>query len=248
MNRLLVRALQRWRWRVTHTRKFPKADLLSTLLNLEERGFHPKQVLDIGANKAKWSRRIKLVYPDADVLMIEPQEEMRPYLDRFCRRHPPCRWMLAGCSNEVGTATLTVVPDTVSTSFAIDAEVAADQGWKRREVAVTTVDALVKEGHIGVPDILKIDAEGFERKILEGAQSVLGQTELVFVEAHLFGDMDHPSSLLSLTQYMHELGYAPYDFTWFGKRPYDGAIGLSEVAFARREGVLRSFRGWSRAA
>ena len=248
MNRWIVRALQRWRWRITHTRKFPKADLLSSLLNLEERGFRPQAVLDIGANKAKWSRRVKLVFPEAHVLMIEPQEEMRPYLDRFCRRHSGCRWLLAGCGNRVGTATLTVCPDTVSTSFAIEAQVAAREGWERREVPITTVDALVAQGETPLPDILKIDAEGLEREILEGARSVLGKTELVFVEAHLFGDSDHPSSLLSLTRYMEELGYAPYDFTWFGKRPYDGAIGLSEVAFARRDGQLRAFRGWSRAA
>ena len=57
----------------------------------------------------------------------------------------------------------------------------------------------------------------------------------------MLGDDDHPSSLISLTKTMSDLDYAPYDFTWFGKRPTDeGAIGLCEVAFALKDGFLRN--------
>ncbi len=244
----LSKILQAIRWRITHTRKFPKADLLSCLLNLAERGFEPREVIDIGANKGKWSRRIKLVFPEARITLIEPQREMKSYLDAFCRKHSHCHWIEAGCGDQTGSAEFTVVPDTVSSSFQISEEIAKKNNWERRSVPVVTVDQLVADGTCAVPDILKIDAEGFEHQILQGAKSVLGKTELVFLEAHFFGNEEHSSALLSLLQVMDDFGYSPYDFTWFGKRPYDGAIGLSEIAFARKQGFLREFQGWSRAA
>ena len=38
---------------------------------------------------------------------------------------------------------------------------------------------------------------------------------------------------------MADLGYEPYDFTTFMKRPSDQAIGVAEIAFALRGGTLR---------
>ena len=38
---------------------------------------------------------------------------------------------------------------------------------------------------------------------------------------------------------MDELGYAVYDFSWFGRRVQDSAVALSEIVFARKEGFLR---------
>jgi hypothetical protein len=43
---------------------------------------------------------------------------------------------------------------------------------------------------------------------------------------------------------MQDLGYEPYDITDLNHRPSDGALGLMEVAFAKREGVLRDHHRW----
>ena len=43
---------------------------------------------------------------------------------------------------------------------------------------------------------------------------------------------------------MRELGYEPYDLTDFNRRSSDGALGLVEVAFAKKAGVLRDQHDW----
>ena len=239
--KLIDKLLTRFNYRVNHVSKFPKAKLSATMLNLAERGFEPTQILDIGANKARWSQDAQAVFPDCAFTLVEPQIEMKPYLDSFCSSGPDCQWIQAGVGKENGRMPFTVVPDTVSSSFAFTKEQATLSGYEQREISIFTLDHLIEYHLESVPDIIKIDAEGFEHEILLGGNRAWGKCELVFLEAHMLGDDNHPSSLISLTQTMSDLGYAPYDFTWFGKRPTDeGAIGLCEVAFALKDGFLRN--------
>ena len=101
----LKRALVPLRYRVTHTTKFPKGDLVSTLYNFSRRGFKPQCIVDVGANRGKWSRHAMLVYPNAEYLLLEPQIEMKPHLDRLCREANQAKWIQAGAADEAADDT-----------------------------------------------------------------------------------------------------------------------------------------------
>src|SRR5215210_7771216 len=57
------------------------------LQDMKVRGFACKNILDVGANKAWWSRMAKVVFPMANIFMIEPLSEMVPELESFCREY-----------------------------------------------------------------------------------------------------------------------------------------------------------------
>ena len=101
--RILERVnLMRWqsrlwhqlRWKLVHGSKFPKANLPSCLLNLASRGLQPRQIIDVGANRGKWSRDASHVFPDAGYTLIEPQIEMESRLQKFCAGHVNRRYLL----------------------------------------------------------------------------------------------------------------------------------------------------------
>lgn len=236
--------LRRFRYRITHTSKFPKGDLMSFLICLADRGFEPKHIVDVGANRGKWSQKARTIFPRCDFTLIEPQIEMKPFLDRFCRGHEGSRWLNAGVGAEMGRLPFTVCPNTVSSSFVHTAEQAKAAGFPRRSVRVITLDHLVANEIHTMPDMVKVDAEGFEPQIMRGAETLIGKTELFLLEAQFFGPQANPCRVAKLIGLMDELGYAPYDFTTFQKRPHDNANGLCEIAFARENGTLRSFHGW----
>ena len=49
--------------------------LVKALQKLKSFGFQPKKILDIGANKGKWTLEIKKkVFPDSDFTLIEAIE------------------------------------------------------------------------------------------------------------------------------------------------------------------------------
>ena len=240
--------VQKVRYRITHTSKFPKGDLFSFMMNLAERGFHPRHIVDVGANKAKWSRKAHWVYPDCHFTLIEPQIEMKPYLDKFCSRCKNATWINAGVADKMGELPLTVAPDTVSSSFAVSEQQANELGFERRIVPLITLDHLVQSVIKTIPDVVKIDAEGFESKIMAGASRLIGKTEMFLLEAPIIETPPGWQSLTELLVMMTDYGYEPYDFTTFQKRPRDGTVALTEVAFAKRNGILRSSNTVSKAA
>ena len=235
----------RFRFRLTHSSKFPKGDLVSFFLNIQKRGFEPACIVDIGANCGKWTSKAMRVFPQADYFLVEPQLEMAPELERLCFHHRNVQWLNAGVGDHCGELPFTVVPDTVSSSFTFSANDAAASGYQQRSIPLVTLDDIV-DNHIGmIPDLVKIDAEGFESRIMSAASKLIGKTELFLLEAPL---IDPPnaewSSLLELMQMMKQLDYEVYDFTSFQRRPYDGAVGLCEIAFVRQGGLLRKYAGW----
>jgi FkbM family methyltransferase len=218
---------------------FPKANLPSTLLNMAARGFQPRHIIDVGAHKSRWSQDARIAFPDAAFTLIEPQAELASYLRRFCDRQPNSRYFIAGAGSQMGELPFTVCPDKSASNFVTSSDDAARSGLPQRTVPILTIDHLVET--IGlVPDIIKVDAEGFEQEVIHGASSVVGQTEVIFLEAHFYGHDGNPSDFATLVLFMAERDYVPYDFTWFGKRSDDGSLFLCEIAFALRHGFLRT--------
>jgi FkbM family methyltransferase len=236
------RLFHRFRWKLVHGSKLPKANLPSCLLNLASRGFEPRQIIDVGANRGKWSRDASRVFPNAGYTLIEPQVEMESRLKKFCGGYANRRYLLAGAGSFVGELPFTVVPDTVSSTFVVTAEQAARQGLEQRTIPLVTVDHVVRTIIHAIPDIVKVDAEGFEQEVVKGSQSVLGKTEVFFLEAHFLGERTDPSEFGNLVSFMADFDYVPYDFSWLGRRKFDNALWLCEIAFVRRHGFLRSLK------
>ena len=239
----IQRMLHRFSHRVTRRTKFPKGDLAATCRNLARRGFYPEYIVDIGANRGRWSGAVQKVFPDARFTLVEPQVELAPQLEKFCKTSPGSQFVTAGAGAADGKLPFALVGSTDST-FAMSAEKAERLGIERRVVPVHTLDTICEKFVGGVPDLVKLDAEGFEFEIMKGAPKMVGQVELFLLELPFFktypGGLNFAESIAAMSEY----GYEVYDFTWFHRRPHDGAIGQCEAAFARRDGFLRKHKGW----
>ena len=236
------RLLHRFQLMLVPVRRMPNADLVSCLWNLAARGFEPRQIVDVGANRGKWSRAASRVFPRAGYTLLEPQVEMEPHLGRFCAGHANRRYLLAGAAAHVGQLPFSAHPSTVSSTFAHTPEYSAKIGCQMRMVPVTTIDHVSQTLIRAIPDILKVDAESFEQEVIKGSQSLLGQTEVIFMELHFFGKRTDPTEPRNLIEFMSERDYVLYDFSWFGRRNLDRALELCEAVFVRRDGYLRSLR------
>jgi FkbM family methyltransferase len=233
----LRRLGRRFRYRITHHSKFPKGDLIAFFYQLAARDFLPRHIIDVGANKGKWSRKARAVFRDCTFTLIEPQREMQPRLAALCRQAPGSRSICAGAGAEPGELTFTVHPDTVSSSFNISETEASQRRFERRVVPIITLDDVVRSEQGRIPDLVKIDAEGFEPQVMRGAESLIGKTELFLLEACLMTPPPNWPTTLELLTMMDDYGYELFDITTLQR--HGGELTLAEIAFVRRGGLLR---------
>jgi hypothetical protein len=51
-----------------------------------------------------------------------------------------------------------------------------------------TPDEIIASSNLPIPEMVKIDAEGFDLKVLAGAPGLIGKTEIFFIEAAVRGN------------------------------------------------------------
>jgi FkbM family methyltransferase len=216
-------------------------DMVQTLVHLRRCGLQCHDVLDVGANRGEWAQRAIDAFPEAAITMIEPQEEMRVPLERFCRSHPGSRWVQAVAGPSSGTTTLTVFHDLVG-STVLPPPSEEQRSWGRqRDVRMVAIDDLY-DGPL--PGLVKLDVQGYELEALAGATKLFGTTEVFILEAALMEFMPGQPVLVDVIGFMADRGYSLYDLAGFARRPSDGALGQVDLCLARTDGFLRASNAW----
>ena len=199
-------------------------------------GFRPGTVIDVGV--AYGTPELYAAFPDARKLLIEPLAEYEEALELIARRHG-AEYVLAAAGPEPGTVTI-----NVHRAPALSSTVGAWRGGderdsERREVTVVRVDDVVAERALPGPYLVKVDVEGGELRVLDGAPRVLEQAELVLLEVSLFELVPGSPLLHDVVAYMHERGFVVYELYGGHVRPLDGALAMINLAFVRDAGPFR---------
>jgi FkbM family methyltransferase len=215
------------------------------LFELRQRGLEAHAILDVGAYQGRWSEMAAEPFPSAQFFLIEPQLEMKPSLDAFCARHPGSRWFHAAAGAAPGERILTTVAGDGSGASLLPEPPPEMQGiCAQRRVPVVTIDSLLEEAAIAMPDLVKIDVQGFELEALRGAQRLFGPVEAFILEVSLFRFMPGLPLFHEVVAFMAARDYYAYDFGGSLRRPFDGALGQTDLCFARKTGILRVTDRW----
>ncbi len=84
------------RIKIKHSFNIPSMEW--SLINLKENGFPPNNILDIGAFEGEWTKMIKMIYPDCNVLKVEPLSEKEKVLKEICYKFNGSVKYLTACS------------------------------------------------------------------------------------------------------------------------------------------------------
>lgn len=139
-------------------------------------------VVDIGANIGQFSAAILLFAPDTSLLAVEPDPDVHARLTAHLASARNVRTVCAAAGAETGTLPLQRAALPVMSTLRADGLSGYDLVGSV-EVAVLTLDELTRD--VPTVDLLKIDVEGFELEVLQGAQAVLRRTRFLLVELGL---------------------------------------------------------------
>lgn len=203
---------------------------------LKQFGFEPKHILDIGANHGNWTRDSMCYFPDARYTLIEPQDYLKAGIQDLIEQGHKIQWINAGAGDRSGTLLFTIAPRDDSSTFAMTAEEARVRGWRQIDIPVKTVNEIVATIGGELPDLVKIDAEGLDLRVLAGASNLFGKTDVFLVEGMVCAGYENSSE--AVISFMARVGYRLVDITEVNRSPKHGVLWACEWAFLRKGSSL----------
>jgi FkbM family methyltransferase len=197
--------------------------------HLVEKGFKPSAVLDIGSGKGYWSVMASLRWPEARFTMIDPLPESEPELISTCR-DPRFKYLLLAVGSEPGDAVMNLTPDSDGSSILGPPD---PDPSHRLTVPVQTLDRLIESGAVEPPQLVKLDVQGFELRVLDGGQKLFDTTDVFVIESNLFEFMPGCPRMHELIDYMAGRGFYPFDFAGLLRRPFENDLGQVDIVFVR---------------
>jgi FkbM family methyltransferase len=174
-------------------------------------------VIDVGASNGVFTTRfLQLVGLDGVVYAIEPHPANRELLESIAKRHPQVWPEYVAASDRSGTAHL-VVP--IQNGIAHTGLSRLDPDQTRHDVETFVVetrrlDDIVPQ--LNAISFLKIDVEGHEIQVLQGATRILASRPMLLVEI----EQRHSAGELNATvDWILQLGYDGWALFEKGLRP-----------------------------
>ncbi|MDQ7028245.1 MAG: FkbM family methyltransferase [Anaerolineae bacterium] len=219
-----------------YQREKDRLDLRGIVRQAAKVGFQPATVIDVGA--AYGTPQLYETFPQAHHLLIEPLVEYQSALEKTKQDYAKMDIIFAAASDHTNGITIHVHPDLVGSSTYQEDESSNVNGMPR-DVATVRLDRLCKERNLRAPYLIKVDVQGAELDVINGAEGILADTEFIVLEIALFEFYKGAPQFYDVIHAMKERGYVAYDFTEPLYRPLDDAVSQIDIAFVKENSRFR---------
>ena len=174
--------------------------------NLRKPGFDPRTIVDVGAGFG--TLPLYEAFPESYHVLIEPLKEHESHLNAILDKYRGQQIATAIGARE-GTVFINI-QDGFLTKSSIRERTALTSVLghvERREIPITTLDALMDKQELEPPFGLKIDTEGFELQVIEGAAKFLRETQFVIAEVSVSRRFEDSYSFAEFIELMRRNGF-----------------------------------------
>ena len=199
---------------------------LKTLIN-----YNPL-IFDVGANNGQSVENFKKIYPEAKFHCFEPNPDVWNILDKNYKDNKNVVTNIIAVSDQIGTNKFHIYANSKHSSF--NKLIPNHQYTKERsktfnlkeseylkkivDVKTITLDKYCEENNVNHIDILKIDTEGHDEKVLAGAKNLIKENKISIIKVELrFSEVYEK---YSLDIYDIEKHITPYGYKLFGNNAY----------------------------
>jgi FkbM family methyltransferase len=175
-------------------------------------------VLDVGANVGQYAVQLRENGFAGSIVSFEPVSAAFAALEARARGDRQWRTVRLALGDARASAVINVSANLQSSSLLgmlpLHLSNAPESAYQsREEIEVRRLDAVFGDYAQDRSRVfLKIDAQGYERRIIEGAAGCLDRISGIQAEVSLVPMYDGEASLNELLQYMEGLGFVPMSF------------------------------------
>jgi FkbM family methyltransferase len=156
------------------------------LAQLKKIGIEPRHIFDVGACNGAWTRHVRLDFPEATFDMFEPLAEQPLLRERLNQTADGtrCRLHQVALGPQTRHTRMFMYPDNLPGSTALELGFAPENAHAI-EIEMLSLDDAIQKLGLPRPDLIKMDTQGCELSILEGARQTLPAVDVLLLECWL---------------------------------------------------------------
>lgn len=221
--------------------RYEMPHLVGTVQRMRNAGFRPSLWVDVGAHRGEVSTLFRQTWPEAMGVCLEGQANPLKELKERFQSDPQVTVLgkLAGAISKKG-----VVLHGQETSASVLEESVNPQAGMQ-EVEMTTLDMEIPHLSPVLGEILiKIDTQGYELEILNGAEGVLKTSGALILELNLIEIHKGVPLADEVIVWLKSRGFQIYDIAGLTRRPRDRALWQADFVFVPVHSPLRANKSY----
>lgn len=202
---------------------------------LENGGFAPRVIYDVGASNGSWTLPVSQVFPTARYELFEPQSQcneayqwgLKRVLDTLDANLHTC-----ALSDADGTAAFNIMGDRGVGSSLLGGQSRTES----IEVDLRRLDDLVEQKALPLPDLIKMDIQGGELAALMGGRDLcLPHASILALELWMYRGYGPETPLMvEVSEFLRRENFFPFEMGDEYRSP-DGRLATKDVWFVRAD-------------
>ena len=215
-------------------------DEINILSKLVSKNDH---VIDIGANKGQFSILADYILNPNNIIAIEANPDLEKDLYRNLSNIENKTILISGIGNYDGEMPFNFNSVSQVSSFlkiGIDRLEAFpnDKNVEIRNIQISKLDSLINKFDKEEPVLLKIDVQGFEKEVIEGATNVLKKVKWILLETSFLDLYKGEPKFLEILDILRNLGFNFIGPMNFHENPDRSNIIEMDALFVKENSVI----------
>lgn len=214
-------------------------------------GLNPKVIFDIGANIGQTVNFYKTIYPNSTIYTFEPIPSTFSALERNCKGIVGVFPFNIAFGETTESRTVRIVKDQTSVVNSINDNFQnrlglSEDGYDEVDIRIKTLDDFVGKEKIETIDLLKIDTEGFEVQILNGAKNLLnsGKVSAIVCEAGFVRSNTRNTYFGDINDILDGYGYALFGIYEMGHLGFKKGFHYGNLLYLSKDFRENHYKNW----
>jgi len=181
------------------------AELILNLL--KTKGFTPKYIIDVGCGYGQWTKKLFKFYPSSNYLLFDADKNNKKKLDILKKNNNMLDYKICLLSNDNKTYKFY--------NMGYGSSIFEEQTSHKREVeeiiSTTLDEEIPAELKKYSNNLIKLDVQGAELKILDGLKDSINLFEVIILEVSLHNYNKNSPLFNDVIKYMNDKNFKLYD-------------------------------------
>lgn len=187
-------------------------------LMAQTKDFKPRVIIDCGANEGMWAKMIRNIFPDSRIVMLEALPMLEGPIKEVIKAVGNAEYKITALGDKkeevsfyMGTERSANLDTTKGSSMFQENTKFFANVKPTKMTALPLDDIIAERGHFGKLDMLKLDVQGAEIKVLKGATKVLQEVTFVLLEVSTVKYNAGGACYHEVDEFLRKKGFAMYD-------------------------------------